>query len=157
MATAVLGSTPIAAEESERPALRKLDQLFESQRLDEAAFVARGVSPTPLPESALRLLHQIFHQLAQGHVVTIVPSEKMLTTNQAAALLNVSRPHLVQLLDRGGIPYEKVGTHRRVRYEDLKAYKLRRDMTRQEGLAELTQLSDEYGLYDPAVAGKKRR
>jgi excisionase family DNA binding protein len=60
-----------------------------------------------------------------------------------AGLLHVSRPHLIKLLDQGAIPHHKVGTHRRIRIEDLFAYGKQRDTTRREKLDELTQISEE--------------
>ncbi|HTK11304.1 MAG TPA: helix-turn-helix domain-containing protein [Ktedonobacteraceae bacterium] len=67
---------------------------------------------------------------------------------EAANLLNVSRPFLIKLLDQGTIPGIKVGTHRRIRYSDLQAYKKLRDAGQRKSLAELTQLSQDLGLYD---------
>ena len=100
----------------------------------------------------LRLVHDLAHMLARGQAVALVPAHKQLTTQQAADILNVSRPYLVQLLDRGEIPYTKKTTHRRIRFDDPMAYKRRRDAERFEGLRELTRMSEELGLYgDPAV------
>jgi len=100
-----------------------------------------------LPPSAFRLLHGLVHQLARGRAVSLVPVEKELTTQQAADILNVSRPYLVQLLDQGEIPHFKTGRHRRVRFDDLMAFKERRDAERRTALRELTQLNQELGLY----------
>ncbi len=77
----------------------------------------------PLPDAAFRLLMQALEQMARGHVVAAAPVEAELTTQQAAALLGVSRPHLVKLLETGRIAHRKVGAHRRVRFTDLAAYR----------------------------------
>jgi excisionase family DNA binding protein len=100
-----------------------------------------------LPASALRVLRQAVYLLARDEAVVIVPVHQELTTQRAAALLNVSRPYLIALLERGEIPYTKTGTHRRIRRDDLMAYKERRDGDRERMLDELTRLSDDLGLY----------
>ena len=74
-------------------------------------------------------------------------SSRLLTTSEAAELLNVSRQYLCRLLDRGDIPFVRVGKHRRVRVGDLMRYRERRDAARREKLQELTQLSQELDLY----------
>lgn len=86
--------------------------------------------------------------LASGSAVMVLPSAADLTTREAAELLNVSRQYLVRLLDRGDIPAFKVGTHRRIKVEDLVAYRRRRDEAREEALGRLTKLSQEAGGYD---------
>ncbi len=92
--------------------------------------------------------HLILSLIAEGKAVTVVPLNKELTTQEAADILNVSRPHLVKLLERGEIPFAKTGTHRRIRFSDLMKYKEHRDFERRRGMAELTQLSQELGLYN---------
>lgn len=98
-----------------------------------------------VPRPAAVLLAQVLGMLAQGLGVRIMPDRAMLTTQQAADALNVSRPYLIALLERGDIPYTKVGTHRRVAFGDLLEYKRKDDKERRAAAADLTTLSDELG------------
>lgn len=99
-----------------------------------------------LPRAAVQLLQNILREMAQGHALTLIPVHAELTTQQAADLLNVSRPYLISLLESGAVPYRKVGTRRRVLLEHLMAYKKVEDAKRMEALNELTRQAQELGL-----------
>lgn len=96
-----------------------------------------------LPLPAVRLLLRILEEMAQGNAVTLIPIHAELTTQEASELLNISRPSLIQLLNVGRIAYRKVGTHRRIRFESLMAYKRQSDTERKSALKELTAYDQE--------------
>lgn len=75
-----------------------------------------------IPMAALKILEAILNQMAQGNAFSVLPVGYMLTTQQAADLLNVSRPYLVKLLENGEIAFTKAGRHRRIKHADLVAY-----------------------------------
>jgi excisionase family DNA binding protein len=93
--------------------------------------------------SALRLLVAALTEIGEGNAVSIIPIHAELTTQEAADVLNVSRPFLVQLLERGEMPFHKIGTHRRVRYVDVIAYKERIDSDRNKSLDALAEQAQE--------------
>jgi len=99
-----------------------------------------------IPVTAFRLLNSILTEMAKGNAVTLIPVHAELTTQQAADILNVSRPFLIEQLEKGVIPYRKVGTHRRVMFKDLMEYKQTMDHNRLKALEELSVIDQELGL-----------
>jgi len=104
---------------------------------------AEQAEPIELPAGAVDLLLDILEAMAAGRGVTLIPEDAELTTVEAADILNVSRPYLVGLLENGTIPFRKVGAHRRVRLEDVMAYKAQVDTERESILDKLTEDAQE--------------
>ncbi|RLE22809.1 MAG: DNA-binding protein [Actinobacteria bacterium] len=107
-------------------------------QLDAGAFA--------LPNSLLQALQEILAELRAGNEVTVMSSSAVLSTAEAAELLNVSRPHVVKLVDDGSIPHHKAGSHRRIALADVLAFKVHRDEESRAALAEIQQLADETGM-----------
>lgn len=99
-----------------------------------------------LPISVLPQLTEILNHIAQENEVKIIPMKKELTTSEAAEILNVSRPYLVDLLESGQIPFRKVGVRRRILSIDVMAYKQRMDAMRQSTLTELAAQAQQLDM-----------
>ena len=102
--------------------------------------------PIDLPAGAVDLLMHVLEAMAAGQGVTLIPEGAGLTTVQAADVLNVSRPFLIKLLDQKAIPHRKVGKHRRIRMEDVMAYKDAIDRERERVLEQLTQEAQSHDM-----------
>jgi excisionase family DNA binding protein len=139
-------TTDIAREASEAERhLRRLTQRHPGRALRLTGDGAPA-DVVVVPAPAVELLVRVLSHLANGETVTILPDRAELTTQQAAALLRVSRPTLIQLLEAGRIPHRRVGTHRRVRLDDLLAFQAREAADRASALAELTAEAQALGL-----------
>lgn len=138
-------SAPLHMAAEAEAARRRLRALLDHPRPVPARF-GPDAETIELPAAAVQLLLDALEQLALGHAVALVPLEAELTTQQAASLLNVSRTHLVQLLDDGQIRHRKVGTHRRVTAEDVLAFRRETERRRRASLDELTAYDQELGL-----------
>jgi excisionase family DNA binding protein len=112
----------------------------------DAAPTALVEIQVELPAFAARLLIDALTALAEGHAVTVVPVPAELTTQQAADMLNVSRPYLIKLLDERKVPYRRVGNRRKVLLADLLSYKRKDDRLRREILDELSREAQAIGL-----------
>jgi excisionase family DNA binding protein len=126
---------------------------------EAARLLAKALTPDGLPFSVQKngdqvqlhlpaplgqLMLDVLTHVGRGEMITLVPYGAELTTKEAADLLNVSRPFFVKLLDEGKIDHYKVGSHRRVRANDLLAFKAHRDVERREAMTELQRLGQEF-------------
>ena len=107
---------------------------------------SKGEEPIQLPAGAVALLMDILEAMAAGRGVTIIPENAELTTVEAAAVLNVSRPFIIKLLDEGAIPHRKVGKHRRIRMDDVMNYKAKIDAEREAALDQLVAEAQEHDM-----------
>jgi excisionase family DNA binding protein len=96
-----------------------------------------------LPSAAKDLLFHLLKEMAQGNAVTLIPIHAELTTQEAADVLNVSRPHLIKLIEEGKLLHHKVGTHRRIKFRDLEAYKASFEAQRQRAMEALAKQAQE--------------
>ncbi|MBD2006588.1 MULTISPECIES: helix-turn-helix domain-containing protein [Cyanophyceae] len=147
-------SEPIAPTEEDvtlaQVSSRKLASYLQNKGASRTIAVVMQDDTTgekvTLPPEAFRLLVDILAQMAEGNAITLIPIHAELTTQEAADILNVSRPYLVGLLESGEIPFRKVGTRRRVRYQDLMNYKNRIDAARRQTLDELAAQAQELNM-----------
>jgi excisionase family DNA binding protein len=129
-------------------ALPHVEEYLASHEGNVVRLVVEGDRHDTLvvPRGAVELLARVLAHMAAGQGVSVVPAHAELTTQQAAELLNVSRPYLIGLLDAGHIAFRKVGKHRRIKAQSLMAYMAKDDQQRREAADELTGLTREMGL-----------
>ena len=122
----------------------------QEAKLAETAHAAlaagQQLATDDLPPSVARLLMDILKQTAAGNAVALVPVEAEVTTQQAADLLNVSRPFVVGLVENGTLPARTIGKHRRLSLRDVLAYKADQFAKRERALDEIVAMDQEYGL-----------
>lgn len=127
--------------------IKQLERILNLEN-SQAKLVAANGEEIYIPESVHQVLREVVHAMSLGQAISIVPHQRELTTQEAADILNVSRPHLIKLLEQGEIPYITVGTHRRIRSQDLMKYKEQRDNKRGQLLDKLIEMTEEAGLYE---------
>lgn len=139
-------------KEEQRTALESYAALAASLEQIRTDFPEIEIEETEekirIPISALKFLTRILKEISQGNPISIVPVATELTTQAAAELLGCSRPHIVKLLETGKIPFNKVGKHRRIKYEDLVSYKREMKTLQRKKIQELMGLDEDTGLYD---------
>jgi excisionase family DNA binding protein len=146
--------TPVTTPPEQQAQVVALSRALEGlahppkRRAPKCQLVGPGGETLPIPESVFSVLERVVEVMARGDAITVVPVGKVVTTQQAANILNVSRQYLVRLLDEGKIPFGKTGKHRRLRIEDVLAYKEQRDRDRRAGLRDLSRLTQEFGGYE---------
>lgn len=127
---------------------------FLEQVAEPAALVGPDGQTVGLPAEAYRVLIDVVHAMSQGRAITVAPVDQVLTTQEAADFLGISRPTLVKLLEFGRIPFERpaASRHRRVRLADIVAYQQQSAQERSDALDAMTRESVDLGLYDdPSV------
>jgi excisionase family DNA binding protein len=120
----------VRADDPDHQPITDVERFLRDAQEQRTKLLGPDGSEVPLPPPLFRVLSEAAHLLSRDEDIALVPVHRLLTTSQAADLLNVSRQYLVRLLRRGDIPYQMVGSHRRVRYSDLVAYKRARDAAR---------------------------
>ncbi|MDJ0618275.1 MAG: helix-turn-helix domain-containing protein [Calothrix sp. MO_192.B10] len=137
----------VISPHQETESIKELERILRQEPSPGKLVTSKG-EEIAIPKSVYQALLQVVHAMALGKAISIVTQEEEMTTQQAADFLNVSRPYLIKLLEQGEIPYIKVGSHRRVNFQDLMKYKEQRDMKRSQLLQQLIEISEEAGLYD---------
>jgi excisionase family DNA binding protein len=147
MKTPLERSDSVLLSELDTQTIKRLEAMLEKTH---PKLVGTNGEEMLLPDSVYQVLRQVTHLMAAGKSISLIPHDHYLSSQESAELLNVSRPYLYTLLDQNQIPFIKVGTHRRIRFEDLMAYKNDRDSQRRQSLSELAALSQELGFYEAA-------
>ena len=130
-------------------ALESLSKLVEEKRRMPKIIPFASLSKfknLSMPLGIFELILELLNQTAQGRSVTIIPSNKEFTTQEAADLLNVSRPFVIRLLEEGKIPFHRVGAHRRIKAQDLMTYRRSSEKEQMEAFQELAKISQKLGL-----------
>lgn len=148
MNTPALSRLDNASEiEQARQSSRTLSKYADADRVRLTLQASNGkTDELILPGPVLQVLLDALAQMAQGNAVSLMPVRQELSTQEAANLLNVSRPFLVGLLEQGQMPFHKVGTHRRVLLSDVLAYRERVDRERAQALDELASIAQQDGM-----------
>lgn len=138
---------PLPTEPGEAEPYAEAARFVRAHRREHLRLVASNGESLELPDPLAEVLDSAADALASGATVSVLPTETLLTTTQAAEVLGVSRPTLVRLLELGEISYARPGTHRRLKLSDVLAYRERRRQ-RRLALEDMVKVAAEAGLYD---------
>ncbi len=146
MSTKVLERPTSLPSQEDSTLARMASRAIATSQPSELRVLLENGQELVLPKSATRLIAHLLTEMAQGNAVTVIPVHANLTTQEAADFMNVSRPFLIGLLEAGKIPFAKVGSHRRIRFEDLMKFKTSTEARRREIMEELAQQAQEEGM-----------
>ncbi|EIM78418.1 hypothetical protein A3SI_03488 [Nitritalea halalkaliphila LW7] len=145
MTTSIIQPSKEDKEEAQKSFMTLESITVTMETKDSILFEIEGKSIS-LPKKAVLLLQKVLEAMAGGKSVEVSTVSEELSTQEAADLLNVSRPHLVKLLETGKIPHKKVGSHRRVKLEDIKKYETALKETRRKALEEIAKEAREMNM-----------
>lgn len=147
----------IAAASTAARAMSRLNQSSPSVSFVPQAADGESATfePISLPMSIFRIIVNMLVEMGNGNAVAVVPVNAELTTQQAADLLNVSRPHLIKLIEQEALTYRMVGTHRKLKAKEVLNYRSKTAHVRSESLKKMVALDEELGLYDAEPVGAK--
>jgi excisionase family DNA binding protein len=133
-----------------RSSINQLRETSQKMNKEENNFIYIAIEDKSnflkVPTKAMNLFLEIMEKMAEGRSVTLIPSDSQVSTQQAADMLNVSRPHLVKLLEEGKIPYRKIGSHRRIDLKDLLDYEEKQKKNRKDQLDFLSRQAQKLNL-----------
>jgi excisionase family DNA binding protein len=126
----------------------KLDHGVAISFTPETADAEAKVEPITIPANIFRTIIKMLVEMGNGNAVAVVPVSAELTTQQSADLLNVSRPHLIKLLNDQELPYRMVGTHRKLLAREVLNYREKTGAKRRSALTSMVAMDEEFGLLD---------
>ena len=145
---------PASAEEAEMAAAARaclMTALDHSKAEQIRVTIDSGVEGAEmpvlnLPPRALRFFADVLRQMAKREPMVLVPQKCEMTTQDAAAFLNVSRPFVIKEIEAGHLKCRRVNRHRRIEFEELRRYQAEQQQQSEQALQDLTKLSEELGL-----------
>jgi len=163
-----MGTVAVNMEELHQPSVEEIEaarnaarQLVKLDRGRTVSFVpeqdGKGDAPEPIsiPVNIFRTIITMLKEMGNGNAVAVVPVSAELTTQQAADLLNVSRPHLIKLLEQGELNFRMVGTHRKLPARDVLNYRDKTTAKRREALTQMGDIDQDLGLIDDEQVGSR--